>query len=114
MPDPGRARAKGKEMKYTMSPEQMLEVTKLFGIADVIDIIEINGMIKLILNANRSINVFRSGYQAWHHGGMVHRDDGPASIWPDYDNASGPTWWLFGKEMTQEEHAQKMKEMRAA
>jgi len=71
---------------------------------------------------------FPNGSRHWYQHGVLHRDDGPAIEWGDgskfwyrdgvFDRGDGPAveyadgtkqWFLKGAEMTEEEHAERMK-----
>lgn len=41
-----------------------------------------------------SVKIHYGGYEEWHHDGNLHRDDGPAAIWPD----GVMMWYKHGKK----------------
>ena len=50
---------------------------------------------------------YATGHKEWWVNGKLHRTDGPAIEW-----ANGrKEWWANDKELTEEEHAKRIKEM---
>jgi len=94
-----------------MTPPQMIEVTKLIGEYDVLDISHrvpgFHHMHAAVLSLadDTIIRVFDNGSIFWTKNDRRHRVDGPA-VFIDGDKH----WFLNGVEMTEEEHARRTKE----
>jgi len=98
-----------------MTPPQMIEVTKLIGEYDVLDISHrvsqrldhrfTKHVAVLSLADDTIIRVFDNGCIFWTKNDRRHRVDGPA-VFIDGDKH----WFLNGVEMTEEEHARRTKD----
>lgn len=94
-----------------MTPLQMIEVTRLIGEYDVLDMHGDDGWIDLYMQNNSIVRIHRLGQAFWRKNDLAHRDDGPAHTFGhSFGRRDHNRWFLNGEEMTEAEHARRTKE----